>query len=77
MFNLSDLFDHPGYLLLLLLLPVIWMLSYRSLSGLGSVRRWIAIGLRSVVFLVIVLALAEMQFLRQHDGMTVIYLLDQ
>ena len=77
MFTFADMFDQPGYLLLLLLLPVIWVLSYRSLSGLGPIRRWVAIGLRSLVYLLIVLALAEMQFLRVNDGMTVIYLLDQ
>ncbi|MCP4194603.1 MAG: VWA domain-containing protein [Planctomycetaceae bacterium] len=77
MFSITDMFDQPGYLLLLLLLPLIWVLSYHSLSGLGPIRRWVAIGLRSFVFSLIVLALAEMQFLRVNDGMTVIYLLDQ
>src|SRR5690606_19108139 len=61
----------------LLLLPVIWILSYRSLSGLGRWRRLAALSLRSFVLLLIVLALAEMQFLRTSDRMTVIYLLDQ
>ncbi len=36
----------PWWLLLLLLLPLIVWLSFRSLSGLGPVRRWVAIGLR-------------------------------
>ncbi len=73
----TDYFDQPQYLLLLLLLPVIWALSYRSLSGLGRYRRFFALLFRSVVFSALVLALAEMQFLRQSDRMTVIYLLDQ
>jgi uncharacterized membrane protein/Mg-chelatase subunit ChlD len=77
MLSLSDYFDQPGYLLLLLLLPVLWALSYRSLSGLGRWRRITALSLRSLVFLLVVLALAEMQFLRRSDRMTVIYLLDQ
>ncbi len=77
MFDLSDMFDQPFYLLLLLLLPVLWIVSFRSLSGLGPIRRWFAMGLRSVVFVLIVLALAELQFLRISDSMTVIYLLDQ
>ena len=63
MFDLSDMFDQPLYLLLLLLLPVLWMVSFRSLSGLGPIRRWFAMGLRSAVFLLIVCALAELQSL--------------
>jgi uncharacterized membrane protein len=77
MWGLSDYFDQPRYLLLLLLLPVLWAVSFRSLSGLGTWRRLVALGLRSLVFLLIVLALAETQFLRRSDRMTVIYLLDQ
>jgi uncharacterized membrane protein len=77
MLGLSDYFDQPRYLLLLLLLPLLWGLSYRSLSGLGRWRRLSALGLRSLVFLSVILALAEMQFLRRSDRMTVIYLLDQ
>ena len=77
MVRLSDYFDHPGYLWLLLLLPVIWVLSFRSLGGLGRYRRVFALALRSIVLVGIVLALAEFQFLRISDRMTVIYLLDQ
>ncbi len=39
----------PLWLLLLLLVPFIVWLSFRSLSGLGPVRRWVAIGLRCLV----------------------------
>src|SRR5262249_2313684 len=35
----------PLWLLLLLLVPLIIWLSFRSLSGLGPVRKWVAIGL--------------------------------
>src|SRR5213080_3087467 len=34
-------FAQPWWLLLLLLIPVIVWLSYRSLAGLGPVRRWV------------------------------------
>ena len=77
MFNHSIAFDSPGYLLLLLLLPVMWWLSYAGLSGLGRWRRLIALTLRSVVFTVIVLALADVQYQRRSDKLSVIYLLDQ
>jgi len=75
--NLADYFDHPAYLALLLLLPLLWSLGHRSLGGLGRRRQLLAIALRSLVFTGLVLALAEAQFLRSSDRMTVIYLLDQ
>ena len=70
-------FDSPAYLLLLLLLPVMWWLSYAGLSGLGRWRRWIALALRSIVFTAIVVALADIQYQKRSDKLSVIYLLDQ
>ena len=70
-------FDAPWFLLLLLLLPVIWILSYRSLAGLGSVRRIFALGLRTFVFTLLVLCLARTQWQQRTDRLTVIYVLDQ
>ena len=70
-------FDQPAYLLLLALLPLLWLLSFRSLAGLGNVRRFLALGLRSLVLVMIVLALAEVQLLQTSNKVTVIYLLDQ
>ena len=77
MFDHSLAFDSPGYLLLLLLLPVMWWLSYAGLSGLGPWRRMIALTLRSVVFSAIVIALADVQYQQRSDKLSVIYLLDQ
>jgi uncharacterized membrane protein len=70
-------FNNPWYLLLLALLPFVWWFSFGSLSGLGRWRRAAAIGLRSVVIALIVAALAETQYQRVNDRVTVIYLLDQ
>jgi len=70
-------FDSPAYLLLLLLLPVMWWLSFAGLSGLGRWRRMIALTLRSLVMIAIVLALADVQYRRRSDQLAVIYLLDQ
>jgi uncharacterized membrane protein/Mg-chelatase subunit ChlD len=70
-------FNSPWYLLLLLLLPPMWWFSYRSLSGLGQWRRLFALALRTIVLVLIVGALAEMQYQRTSDRLTVIYLLDQ
>ncbi len=78
MFDHSLTFDSPGYLLLLLLLlPMMWWLSFAGLSGLGKWRRWIALGLRSLVISAVVLALADVQYQRRSDKLAVIYLLDQ
>lgn len=70
-------FDKPWYLILLLLLPLLWIYSFGSLSGLGNVRRFMALTLRTLVFACIVLALAEVQWRQTSQRLTVIYLLDQ
>jgi uncharacterized membrane protein/Mg-chelatase subunit ChlD len=70
-------FDAPGYLFLLVLVPVVWWFSFRSLSGLGRFRRLAALTLRTMVLLLFILALAEIQLVRTSDRLTVIYLLDQ
>jgi len=58
MFNYHVDFNSPWYLLLLLLAPALWIVSYRSLAGLGNIRRLIAISLRTLVLLLLVFALA-------------------
>src|SRR5215475_1505700 len=74
---MSLTFDHPWYLALLALMPVIWVLSFRGLSGLGSFRRLIALTVRSGVLALIILALAQAQSVWVSPRLTVIYLLDQ
>ena len=70
-------FDRPLFLLLLLTIPILWLASFRSLSGLGRIRRFFALLLRTAVFTAIVLALAEIQVRRTSERLTVLYLLDQ
>lgn len=77
MFGRELAFDHPGYLALLALIPVLWFWSFNSLSGLGRVRRLLALLLRSLVLAALILALANVQLLKRNDRLTVIYLLDQ
>ncbi len=77
MFNFRLSFDSPGWLALLGLLPVLWWFSFRSLAALGNVRRIIAIALRSLVLVLVIFALAELQWKRISDRLTVIYVLDQ
>jgi len=65
------------WLWLMLLAPVLWVVSYKSLAGLGTWRRISALALRTIVLALIVMALAEVQLLRISEKITVIYLLDQ
>ncbi len=70
-------FDRPWFLLLVLILPVMWVLSFNSLAGLGKGRRMFALLLRSVVVFLLVMALAQAKWQKSTDRLTVIYLLDQ
>lgn len=77
MFNHFVAFDRPAYLALLALIPLLWWFGYGGLAGLGRWRRLAALGLRSLVVLGIVLALADVQYRQRNDQLTVVYLLDQ
>ncbi|MBI1904617.1 MAG: VWA domain-containing protein [Planctomycetia bacterium] len=70
-------FEHPWFLLLLILIPLFWIFSFRSLAGLGKFRRILALVIRSAVTAIIVCALAGIQWVRSTDRITVLYLLDQ
>lgn len=67
----------PIWLILLLIVPLLIWLSFRSLSGLGSVRRWIVITLRCLVIVLLVLALAETHARKANENLTVIFLWDR
>jgi uncharacterized membrane protein len=75
--NWSITFGNPWWLILipLVLPPLVWT-SVRSLSGLGPIRRALAILFRTAVITLIVLALAEMQTIRRTDRLTTMFLLD-
>ena len=75
--NFLDYFGRPAFLFLLLLIPIIWVMSFNSLAGLGNWRRIIALLFRTTVYTLLVCALAQTQWPRNADRMTVIYLLDQ
>jgi uncharacterized membrane protein len=77
MFQYQVTFESPWYLLLMLLVPVLWWFSFHSLAALGSVRRILALLLRTVILVLVIAALAEIQLVRTSDRLTVIYLLDQ
>ena len=70
-------FDHPGYLWLLLALPLLWWMGFSSLAALGKFRRWFALAMRTIVWTAIVMAMAGVQLVWVSDRVTVMYLLDQ
>lgn len=70
-------FETPGYLALLAVIPLLVALSFRSLAGLGPVRRWLAIGVRCLVVLLMTLALSGAQWPEKIDDLTVVFLLDR
>ena len=67
----------PGWLVLLAIIPVLWWIGLRSLSGLGRTRKLLALLLRSGVVLAIVLALADLQFVQISDRVCVNFVVDQ
>mgnify|MGYP003618654201 CR=1 FL=1 len=70
-------FDRPAYLALALALPWIWWWGRRSAAVLGSARFAAAATLRSIVWLLVVAAAAEMQWVRRDDRLSVLFLLDR
>ena len=67
----------PWWLLLLLFIPILFWLSYRSLAGLGSVRRWIALALRGLLIALIAFALADVRLKHRNDTVTVLFVVDR
>lgn len=75
---MSFRFTHPQWLLLLLAaLPWIVWLARKSDVQTGSWRRWMALGLRLIVVLLLIAAVAGLQALKPMEGMNVFFLLDR
>src|SRR5262245_26799814 len=70
-------FGSPWWLLILLVIPIIILLSRRSLAGLGPVRRWVAITLRCLLVVLLALSLAELRLRKSSDNLTVIFVVDR
>jgi uncharacterized membrane protein len=69
--------DNPWWLLVLLLIPITVWWSFHSLAGLGTVRRWVALGLRSALLLFFGLALADVYLQHTNETVTVLFLWDR
>ena len=70
-------FEAPGYLWLLLLLPLVVLWSSKSMAGLGTTRQTIAIVLRCLVLAALILSLSGLQRVRTNDHLTVLFLVDR
>ena len=70
-------FDQPAWLWLLTAVPVIAVVSWRTLRGLEPVRRVLAIALRVVVLALVACCLADIQYVKASDKLTVIFLMDR
>ncbi len=71
-------FSHPLYLVLLVL-GLAWVLWFALKSDvqLAPWRRWVALGVRILVLLALVFALAGLQWLRPLEGMNIFFALDR
>src|SRR5438552_17262018 len=70
-------FASPRFLLLLLAIPLAVWMGRRTLAGLDPWRRRLALGLRLSGILLLVCALAELQWKDVLDTVQVIFLVDQ
>ncbi|QDU58897.1 VWA domain-containing protein [Aeoliella mucimassa] len=70
-------FDRPQFLWLFALVPAIWWIGRGGFSGLRGLQWMLANTLRTLVFALVVLALADTQIMRTNNRLTVLYLLDQ
>ena len=70
-------FIRPWWLVLLVFVPVVVLISRRSLSGLGASRKWMAITCRALVVACLVMALAEPRVRRPSDSTTVLFVVDR
>ncbi len=66
----------PIFLFLLGLLPLVWMAAAR-LKSIEKGRRWTILAIRTLIVLLLVLALAQIEVARNSRDMTVYFLLDQ
>ncbi len=67
---------HPEPLLLLLALPLIWAVAWKSLTVEPGARKWAVFCVRSLVLLLLAVALADLRFADIADRLSVVFLLD-
>ena len=69
-------FEHPSWLMLLVLLVPIWFLAFRGLQLLILTRDVVAASIRSVVIVLLVAALSKPSLVESSDGISVVVVAD-
>lgn len=70
-------FSRPIWLLLLLVLPaMVWVALRLSYASLGPYQKWISIALRVIIWVLLVCALAGVQFVKLSDRVSVVLTMD-
>ncbi|MEZ5339313.1 MAG: VWA domain-containing protein [bacterium] len=70
-------FTRPEWLLLLLALPgIAWVAMRMSFASLGPVQKWVSLGLRIVIWFLLVSALAGVQLVHRLDRVSVVVVRD-
>lgn len=71
------IFQHPEYLLIWGLIPVVWLMARRSfLQHVTRTRRWLVIGLQALLLFTLALALADPRWLTQSDTVNLLFCVD-
>lgn len=76
-FSFPISFDEPAWLLLMLAIPVLAVVSMRTLAALERPRRILAIALRSLVIAALAVALARIEYVKRNDHVAVMFVLDR
>ena len=69
-------FVQPAFLWLLLLLVPLWALALLDPRRVPALRRWLSLGLRSIIFAALVLALAGAQAVQRSSNLTTVFVID-
>lgn len=70
-------FEQPQWLYLLMVIPIIVVVSLRSLTALEGPRRIAVIVLRCLVVAVLAIALAGVQYVKRNENVAVMFVLDR
>ena len=69
-------FERPIALFILLILPVIWWMSWRRRHAVGLTRTWVSAITRSILLTLLALSLAQPSIVRKGEGVTVLVVAD-
>ena len=74
---MSIIFEHPGWLLLLVLLVPVWLLAWSTRGSHGRVKTAFIFGTRTLLVLLLAVPMAEPIWEQEGEGVTVAVILDR